>query len=790
MFKLNFKIALRNIWKNKTSSLINISGLAIGLAACLLLLLYVAYEWNFDGQTFDPSNTYKVLINNVDANKKITSTWQSSTNAVAPLLKTGYPEVKAAARIDGAGMKLVANGRNSLKRSACYADPDILRIFDYTFTAGDAKSAMEEPYSVIVSESTAKALFGTADVLNRSVHFDDKVDLKITGVIKDLPKNTSVFFDYLMPWSLNEALTPWIKTPSWGNFNYNTIVRMAPGTDAGQFNLHIKDFMNRHNQYADGQLFIFPLSKLHLYDTFLNGVSTGGKIEQLRLFMGLAIGILLIACINFMNMATAKSEKRAKEVGIKKTIGATKGSLIAQFLMESLVLTLLSSIMAIVLIELCIPVFNNLLDTSLKINYSNISIWLSLFTVILITGLISGSYPAFYLSSFNPVQILRKRNIRTGLLSINLRQILVVGQFCFAIILMIATIVIYKQIQYIKNRPIGYDINTLVQMPQEGELYSKYNLLKDRLIRSGAVSSLYQSSGTIANRTSSFYGMEWKGSTEADKNINFSQIATTYDFVKTTGLKLIAGRDFSEKFASDSAALLLNSTAAKLMNLADPIGQTVLYHGNKFTVVGVFQDFIQDAPGVKETPLVVAFTKGWGGVLTMRMNPAHSLADNLATIEKVVKDINPAYPVELKFVNQLYAEKLKAQQILGILSNLFGGLAIFISCLGLFGLAAYSAEQRTKEIGVRKILGASVSSLMQLLSFSFLKMVGFAILISIPVATYMMNKWLLGFDYHTNVSWWIILITALGTLGIALLTVSYQAYKAANANPVDALKYE
>jgi len=790
MFKLNFKIALRNIWKNKTSSLINISGLAIGLAACLLLLLYVAYEWNFDGQTFDPSNTYKVLINNVDANKKVTSTWQASTNAIAPLFKSEYPEVEEAARIDGAGLKLVANGRKSLKRTACFADADILRIYKYTFTAGDAKSAMEAPNSIIVTESTAKDLFGTTDVLNKSVHFDDKVDLKITGVIKDLPKNTSVFFDFLMPWTLNEALNNWIKEPSWGNFNYNTIVRMAPGTDINKFNLSIKGFMHRHNQYADGQLLVFPLSKLHLYSTFVNGVSIGGNIEQLRLFMGLAIGILLIACVNFMNMATAKSEKRAKEVGIKKTIGATRRSLISQFLMESLVLTILSSVLAIVLIELCIPVFNNLFDTSLRINYSNSFIWLGLFAVILLTGLISGSYPAFYLSSFNPVQILRKRNFKTGLFSVNLRQVLVVGQFSFAIILIIATIVIYKQIQYIKNRPIGYDINTLVQMPQEGELYGKYNLLKDRLIRSGAVTSLYQSSGTIANHTSSFSGMEWKGSTEADKGINFSQIATTYDFVKTTGLKLIAGRDFSEKFASDSAALLINTTALKLMNLADPIGQPVNYHGNKFTIVGVFRDFIQDAPGSKETPLVVAFTKGWGGVLTMRLNPANPVADNLATIEKVVKDINPAYPVELTFVDQLYAAKLKAQQQLGVLSNMFGGLAIFISCLGLFGLAAYSAEQRTKEIGVRKILGASVSSLMQLLSLSFLKMVGFAIIISVPVATYLMNNWLNGFDFHTNVSWMVVLLTAVGTLAIALLTVSYQAYKAANANPVDALKYE
>ena len=790
MFKLNLKIALRNIWKNKTSSFINISGLAIGLAACLLLLLYVAYEWNYDRQTRDPENTYKVIVNNMGPNGEVAGTMGATPNPIAPLFKLQYPEVKAASRLDDKGKRLIAHGMNILKRTACFADPDILDIYEYKFVSGNAAHAMAAPYSVIVTESTAMDLFGTTDVLDRAIRFDDIAELKITGVIKDLSKNTSVYFDFLMPWSLNEALNTWIKEPAWGNFNYRTIVRMAPNTDIQKFNANVRDFMHRHNKDMDEQLWLFPLGKLHLYDKFVNGKSVGGQIEQLRLFMGLALGILLIACVNFMNMATAKSEKRAKEVGIKKTIGATRKSLVGQFLMESLVLTVLSSILAIVLIEICIPLFNNLLDTSLKINYSSSIIWLGITAVVLVTGLVSGSYPAFYLSSFNPVQILRKRNRHQGMLNINLRQILVVGQFSFAVILIITTAVIYKQIQYLKNRPIGYKVNELVQIQQEGELYGKFDVLKERLLRSGAVQSLYQSSGTIANQTSSFWEMEWKGSTEADKKIVFSQLATTYDFIETTGLKLIAGRDFSRKFASDSSAVLINQTAAKVMNLADPIGQTVMYHGNKSTIVGVFEDFIQGAPSARETPLLVAFTKGWGGTITMRLNPANTLSSNLRTIQNVVKDVNPSYPVEIKFVDALYADKLKEQQIMGLLSNLFGGLAIFISCLGLFGLAAYSAEQRTKEIGVRKILGASVSSLMQLLSFSFLKMVGFAVVIAIPIATYMMNNWLTGFEFHTEISWLIILLTAIATLLIALLTVSYQAYKAANANPVDALKYE
>lgn len=790
MYQLNFKIALRNIWKNKTSSLINISGLAIGLAACLILLLYVSYEWTYDSQTKDPPNTYKVLMNDHGLNGDIIGTGGNTTNTIAPLLKSNYPLVKAASRIDDAGKRLIANGQQGLKRVACFADPDLLKIFDYTFIAGDANTALAAPYNIILTESTAKQLFGTNDVLNKSIRFDNKIELKITGVIKDLPGNTSVSFDYLMPWTLNETLVPWIKEPSWGNYNYRTMVRMQPGTAIDEFNKAIRGVIKKHANWSSQQLFLFPLYKLHLHDTFVKGKSTGGKIEQVRLFMGLAIGILLIACINFMNLATAKSEKRAKEVGIKKTIGATRGSLISQFLMESMLLTVLSTIFAVVLIELCVPLFNSVLNIQLKITYSNLYIWIGLLGVVFLTGLISGSYPAFYLSSFNPIQILRKRTTKDGLFSISLRQILVVGQFSFAIILIIATAVIYKQIQFIKNRPIGYQVNELVEMQQEGDLEVKFDLLKERLLQSGAVISLYQSSGTISKVTSSFSGMDWPGATEEEKRTDFMQIATTYGFIKTTGIKLIGGRDFSPEFASDSLALMINATAAQVMNLAHPVGQVVTFQGQKRTIVGVFEDIILGVPTTKTAPLTVAFSKGWPGNITMRLNTAHTVQENLTTIEKVVKTINPAYPVEINFVDELYAEKLQTEKVLGTLSNLFGGLAIFISCLGLFGLAAYSAEQRTKEIGVRKVLGASVTSLMQLLSLSFLKMVVVAIIIAIPVASYLMNNWLKNFEFHTTVSWLIILLTAVSTLAIALFTVSFQAYKAAKANPVDALKYE
>ena len=790
MFKLNLKIALRNLWRNKTSSFINISGLAIGLASCLLLLLYVSYEFSYDSHGKHAADVYKVMTNALDINKKVESTGGNTGNAIGPVLKENYPAVKAMSRFEWGGPKLIANGNKSFKKSGRFADADILNVFDYTFISGDRKTALAAPNNVVITESTAKILFGTTDVLNKAVRFENKMNLKITGVIKDLPGNTSVYFDFLMPWSLYETQLDWVKNPQWTNFNWTTVVRLDPSTDIEAFNKEIKGVMDKYNPGSRYYASVFPLSKLHLYDNFVNGKSIGGKIEQVRLFMGLAIGILLIACVNFMNMATAKSERRAKEVGIKKTIGATRGSLISQFLMESLVLTFCSALMAIVIIELALPLFNNLLDIKLGISYSNFYVWSGLISVVLLTGLIAGSYPAFYLSSFNPVKILKKKGTKSRGQLISFRQILVIGQFSFAVILIIATTVIYQQIQFIKNRPVGYQVNELVEMEQDGDLYNKFDLLKEKLLQSGAVTALVQTSGTMARDGSSFSGMEWPGSDPADKLFTFNQIATTYDFIKTTGVKLLAGREFSPHFASDSAAVMVSRSAVKRMNLSNPVGQTVVYQGGKRTIVGVFEDFIWGSPDQTNRPMVIAFYKNWGGRVTMRLNPANTPAANLALIEKITKEINPAYPVEINFTDRLYAEKLNTQRILGVLSNLFGGLAIFISCLGLFGLAAYSAEQRTKEIGVRKVLGASVSSLMQLLSLSFLKMVMVAIVIGVPIANYIMSGWLKNFEFHTTINWLVIVLAAISTLGIALITVSFQAYKAAKTNPVQALKYE
>lgn len=790
MFKLNFKIALRNLWRHKTSSIINILGLAIGLTSCLMLMLYVSYEWNFDNQIRHASRVYQVMTNMKDMEGNFTNTGDATGNMIAKIIKEEISNIEATARIGYGGESLLTHDKNSFKRDAKFVDPDIIKIYDYKFIEGNAATALSAPKSVVLTRKTAKLLFGEASALNKSVRYNDMVDMTVTGVVEDRPSNSSNRFDFLMPWSFYEMLYEWVKYPSWTNFNWQTLVLVNQEADIALINGKVKGMIEKNQPEAYAESFLFPLTDKHLYGEFKNGKSIGGEIERVYLFLALAIGILLIACVNFMNMATAKSERRAKEVGIKKTIGASRGSLISQFLMESMVLTLISVILAIALLEILLPTFNGLLSIELSISYFSPVYWVAVLAIVLLTGFLSGSYPALYLSSFDPVKMLKRKTTRARRIPVNLRQVLVVGQFAFATILIVGTLVIYQQVQFIKDRPVGYDIDLLVELPQDGQLSRKFDTYKAELLKSGAVTSICQSSASISRDGSNFWNFEWPGATEKDKQIVFNQIATTYDFIKTNGIELVAGRDFSKDYASDTAGVLVSSAAAKIMGLKDPVGTKVKYHGEDATIVGVFKDFIWGSPYYTDRPMVVAFNPGWNGNITMRLNPEVALAESIDRITKVTRQINPSYPVDLKFVNALYADKLQKEKILGTLSNLFGGLAIFISCLGLFGLAAFSAEQRTKEFGVRKVLGASVLNIVQLLSLSFMKMILISIIIGLPIAYMAMSKWLEGFEFRTPISLWILLATVFGTSLIAFLTVSFQAVKAAKTNPVDALKYE
>lgn len=790
MFKLNFKIALRNIWKNRTSSMINIGGLAIGLSACLLLLLYAHYEWSYDKQFENSDRIYQAMINVYDGNGKVTRTLDQTQNILASTLKEEFPEIVHISRATDNYKRLLVADDHKLKIYSRYADPDFLKVFKYQYISGNAAKALNDPYSIVLTEKAALRLFGTTDVLNKTVRFEDHSNLKITAVIKDLPANVTYPFEALTPWKLFEDLNQWPAKTNWGNHSFFTLMELNKDANVNQLNIKLKNVVRRHFALAKEDVFVFPLTKLHLYGQFVNGTSSGGKIQQVKIFVGLSMGILLIACINFMNLSTAYAQKRTKEIAIKKTIGATKISLIFQFLFESLIMTAISIFISIAVIELSLPWFNHLLDIKITVNYYNAYLWIMLFAVLIITGLLAGSYPAFYLSGFNPVQGLKRPlNYKTGF-SLNLRQLLVIIQFSFAVILIASTITIYKQLQFIKNRPLGYQANALVEIPHEGLLYPKYDLLKTKLIASGAVTGVTQSSSSLSHQDGSIRGLEWQGMSEGDKVIDFDQIYTTYDFTKTAGIKLLAGRDFNKKMASDTAGLLLSKKAVQVMGLKNPIGARIIYQGGKRTVVGVFDDIVWGDRSKFNTPMVIAFADGISESITMRLNPQKSMSESISAITGIVNELNPNFPVDIQFVDNLNEAKLKNEVTLAKLSNVFGGLAIFISCLGLFGLSAYSAAQRTKEIGVRKVLGASVSELMTLLSVNFVKLVLIAILIALPVAYYMMNDWLQSFEVRTAISLWIFILTAFLTLLVAMVTVSWQTYKAAKANPVRALKYE
>ena len=792
MFKLNLKIALRNLWKNKTSSFINVIGLSIGLAACLMLLLYVTYELNFDKQSENSDNIYTVMTNIPDDEGNIATTFEGSTTALGPLIKAEVPDIKHLARMNYLKQALIAVGEDGFKKLGKFAEPEILKLFEYQYLTGNAATAMQNPRSVILTESTAMILFGSTQVLNRTVRYQNSEDLTVSAVIKDLPSNTSALlkFDFLMPWAFYEIVDKSVKELNWGSYSFVTMLSLDPKADVKKVNEKISSVIKTHLKEVSQPHFIYPYNRLHLYGKFENGISVGGDIEQIYLFVGLAFGILLIACINFMNMATAKSEKRAKEVGIKKTIGANRRSLIVQFLTESMLLTFISVIVAIALIEIFLPTFNQLLHIELGIRYFSALSWIWILGIVFLTGLISGSYPAFYLSSFNPIQTLKKRIKSARIFAISLRQVLVVGQFCFAILLIISTMVIYRQIQFIKNKPVGFDMNALIEIPQDGELKTKYDLIKTQLLKSGAITSMSQSSVGLSHRGQNFNGIKWDGMIKSENKQLFNQVSTTYDFTKTNGIKLSAGRDFSENYASDTAAVLVSAAAIKAFGYTNPIGKSVTVFGDQYNIIGVFEDYVWDSPYKSNNPVIVFFDKNRTGTVTMRLNEANSISQNIATITQITKQLNPAYPTEISFLNAIYQEKYNSEKTLGVLSNLFGGLAIFVSCLGLYGLVAYSAEQRTKEFGVRKVLGASLFNLMQLLSLSFVKMIIVAIVIAVPLSYYLMNNWLTKFEFHTEIAWWIIPLAGLGTLTLALLTVSFQAYKSAKANPVDALKYE
>jgi len=786
MFRLNLKIALRNLWKNKGFSLINIGGLAIGLASCMILLLYIAYEWSYDKQFTDYEKTY-VLYNNQKTAKE-TFSFIAFPGKMKEEIRAKVPGVSKVARMFYPELKLLSYNQNNFKNSATFADPDFLKIFDYKVLKGNPSTFLKSPDGVVISETLAKNLFGNEDPLNKVVKLDNSESLKVEGVIEDRPKNSSIEVDYFMSWSLFEKLNLWSKDSGWGNNYCMIFLQLENNSFFNPVNNQLHGMIKAHDKEGNSEPFMHPLSKWHLYGQFENGKNVGGKIDQLKIFFLLAFCILLIACVNFMNLSTAKSEKRAREVGVRKAIGSSRNNLVGQFMFESILLTSLSMLVAFVLIEASLPYFNNLLSITLEIDYKGWQFWTVLFGLTLITGLIAGSYPAFYLSSFDPVKVLKGFKLSGGS-SLSIRKFLVVFQFVFVACLIVCTTVIYQQLNYIKNKPIGYNKTNLIQIPTEGELAKKEKrqILKDELIKSGAVTDVTEYSQSLTAGGNNTYGVTWPGKNEKDKIlVNFR--FTNLDLAKTTGMEILQGRDFSKDFA-DTASVLVNEALVKVMDMKDPVGKMINWD-RPLKIVGVVKDYVMESAYQKPQPLLIAQNPDMATTLILRINPKNNATTSINEITEVVKKLNPAYPVDIKFVDDNFKAKFKNEKLLGTLSNWFGGFAIFISCLGLLGLALFMAEQRKKEISIRKVLGASTGNILTLLNKDFIKLVAIANIIAFPVAYIIINKWLSAYEYRISISALPFLIAIGLSVMIAVLTVSIQSVKVAKANPVDALKYE
>lgn len=786
MFTNYLKIAWRNLVRNKSFSLLNIFGLSIGLAVTALILIWVNYEMGFN-QFHEKKDRIYEVYNKYTVDGEIW-TWNSTPKVMASVIKKDYPEVEEVTRYFYENTFLFSQGDKNLKSTGTVVDPSFLKIFSFPLVEGNIETVLEDVNALVVTETFAKKMFGDAPAMGQLVKMDNTDTFKVTGVLKDLPNNTEFNFEYLIPWAYIKQ-KGW-DDEYWGNNSIATYVLLKEGTNYQVFSEKIKTLRQSYDKDAPEMItYLYPYTRSHLYSEFENGVEVGGLIDIIRLFTIIAIIVLAIACINFMNLSTARSEKRAKEVGVRKVVGARKNALVWQFLGESILISFLAAMVAMVVVVLVLPAFSTLIDTKLSIDWSNPMFWGTTLVTIFITGILAGSYPALYLSAFRPSAVLKGTFSKINTL-ITPRKILVVIQFSVAIVLITATIVVKQQISNVQNRKLGYNKEHLIYVQMEGAVENKFATIKAELLDGGIATSVTKTNSPITESWSNSWGFEWPGKSPDNKTLVHRMVADDA-IIKTIGLRLKEGRDFDlRKYPTDSTAAILNESAVKLMGFENPLGQTIKDNGTDWHIVGVVEDFVFNSPFQKIEPMVIEGAKAWFTMIHIKFDPNNSIADNLASAEEIFKKYNPNYPFNYEFVDADYAKKFTSEQRIEKLASLFTLMTILISCLGLFGLASYMAQNRIKEIGVRKVLGASVSGITTLLSKDFLKLVAISLLIAIPVSWYGMNQYLQDFAYRIELSWWIFGLAGLLALAIAFATVSYQAVKAARTNPAKSLRTE
>lgn len=793
MFKNYFKIAWRNLIKSKFYSLINILGLATGMAVAMLIAFWIYDEVTYNDYHKNHAQLAQVMTTFIDNDGKM-ETGQAVCMPIGNELRSKYgSDFKNVAMASWNFGHVLAVGEKKITESGMWVESNFPSMFSLRMLKGNI-NGLNDPSSILLSSSVAKILFGNDDPMNKMIKLDNKESYKVAGVFEDLPHNTSLHDAKLfLPWKKYITTQDWLKNAAtqWNNHSFQVYVQVVDNINMSKETEKIKNIVMAHKVAAtDGkeQAVLFPMDKWRLYSDFKNGKVAGGRIQFIWLFSIIGVFVLLLACINFMNLSTARSEKRAKEVGIRKTVGSIRSQLIGQFLSESVLVAFVSFIFSVILVISLMPLFNKLANKSIELPWSNPVFWLLALVFTFLTGIIAGSYPAFYLSKFEPIKVL-KGTFRVGRFASLPRKILVVIQFTFSIALIIGTIIVFKQIQFAKNRPVNYKTEGLITINMSTpDLYGHYDAIRNDLLATGVVDNMAESSSPTTAIYSNQIGFNWQG-----KNPNtlpaFGTIWVTLDFGKTIGWDIKEGRDFSKDFATDSLAMILNESAVKQVDMKqDIVGQIIDFNDKKYTVIGVIKDMIMESPYEPVTPTVFMFNPQNVGIVTVAIKQGAPIRDALSKIETVFKKYNPGAPFDYTFNNEDYAKKFADEQRIGNLATFFTILAIFISCLGLFGLASFVAEQRKKEIGVRKVLGASTYNLWRMLSKEFALLVIISCFIAIPLAWYYSNNWLLQYDYRTKISFWIFIFSGLGALIITLITVSFQAVKAALANPVESLR--
>lgn len=782
-----FKIAIRNLHKNSVYSFINISGLSIGIASSILILLWVADEYSFDRFQKNYSSIYKVyqsqqwqqgIGTGVSMPYPLKEAIKDRSNAIKHVVMTNWGEGN-----------MLEVGEKRLNKLGLSASEDFFKVFSYDMIKGDPNTALVDPTSIVLTESTANALFENQDPINQLIKIDNGQELKVTGVIKDLPTQTFLRLDYVLPFGYLESTQGWVRSSkdNWNNNSFQMYVQLQDNATENEVNVSIQDIIKENNPKAPtAHLFLHPMSKWRLYSNFENGKNSGGLIDYVQLFTAIAIFVLIIACINFMNLATARSERRAREVGIRKSVGSRRKELIFQFLGESVMITLISFLIAIVLVEILLPSYNLLVNKDISIDYTNPLIWLTALGLILVIGIFSGSYPAFYLSSFQPVKVL-KGKIKLGKGVSTPRQILVTLQFGFSIFLIIGTVIIYQQVMHVKSRDMGYDRENLMQIWTNNELESNFQTIRDELVRTGVVKGVCKSNSPITSIFSN-NEIEWEGKL-SEQRVAFSTIATEYDYTETMGINMLEGRDFSRAF-NDSASVVINQAGVDLMAMENPIGRKIKMNGRELNIIGVIPNIVMGSPYEPVEPMTLIFDREWSSTITVRLNKTSDLNASVETVQDVFKKFNPTYPLWYRFADSDFEKKFSDINLISRLAGIFASLAIVITCLGLLGLAAFMAEQRTKEIGIRKVMGASVASLVMLLSKDFSKLVILAFAVSAPIGWWFINDFLKRYTYRVDVAWWVLAGSGAVALGLAILIVSTQAMRAARANPSQSLRSE